>query len=655
VKSSFRREQRRRAGVAALVAAAVAALLAVLAGAGTASAADAPAHSLVLRRVDSTDPSKTLATFSYDGDANDVKGAKLTENGKAVKLAAEPQQVPAAQRGIVFVVDASASTDKTAVLAKSKEAINELVAKLPKGIPYALVSTGDQVSLVQRFTLDTNEFSKQVSQIKPFGEGALWGGVVRAVSQYDSEPTMLPTIVLLTDGVDKPTIPFSDAQAAVAGSGAQVFAVAVQGGPLTSEPKMLADSSAGGYLQTATAGDLSSLLVSLSPKVSGQYQVTYASSATQGVTNLDLSVGGVTVTNSYVPGSVATGASELARQTPVGRSGVQFFQNGLGKLLAVVLALVAAALAAFGLISVAFKEPTALDTAMRTYAEGYGSRAREDDDDEGDQPLAQTAFVQRAVELTGEFADRQGFLTKVEGALERANLPLRGPEAIFFTLAGTVLLTLLVGFATQDPIITIGLFFILALTPFAALSYMANKRKKEFEAQLPDMLQLLAGTLRAGYSIMQGVEAVSQEVDEPMGRELRRVVTEARLGRPLEEALDSVAERLESGDFAWAVMAIRIQREVGGNLSELLMTVAETMTQRERLRRDVRTLTAEGRISAYILGVMPVGIGFAMYLINPDYMRILFDENIGRVMLGTSLVLMVGGFAWLRQIVKIEV
>ena len=132
---------------------------------------------------------------------------------------------------------------------------------------------------------------------------------------------------------------------------------------------------------------------------------------------------------------------------------------------------------------------------------------------------------------------------------------------------------------------------------------MANRRRKQFLAQLPDMLQLLSGTLRAGYSLMQGVEAVSQEVGDPMGQELRRVVTEARLGRPLEEALDGVAERMDSPDFAWAVMAIRIQREVGGNLAELLMTVAETMTQRERLRRDVAALTAEGRISAIVLGL----------------------------------------------------
>jgi tight adherence protein B len=140
-----------------------------------------------------------------------------------------------------------------------------------------------------------------------------------------------------------------------------------------------------------------------------------------------------------------------------------------------------------------------------------------------------------------------------------------------------------------------------------------------------------------------------------MGRELRRVVTEARLGRPLEESLEAVAERMDSKDFAWAVMAIVIQREVGGNLSELLMTVAETMTQRERLRREVRTLTAEGRISAYVLGILPIGLAVAMRMLNPDYLNVLFEDSLGRILLGGSVVMMIGGFFWMQKIVKIEV
>jgi len=194
-----------------------------------------------------------------------------------------------------------------------------------------------------------------------------------------------------------------------------------------------------------------------------------------------------------------------------------------------------------------------------------------------------------------------------------------------------------------------------AIIPMATVSFLGGRRRKKFLGQLPDTLQLLSGTLRAGYSLMQGVEAVSQEVEDPMGHELRRVVTESRLGRPLEESLEGVAERMDSADFSWAVMAIRIQREVGGNLSELLLTVADTMTQRERLRRDVRALTAEGRVSAIVLALLPLGLGLAMFVINPAYTNKLIDTTLGNILLGSSIVMMIIGFLWMKKIIDIEI
>lgn len=140
-----------------------------------------------------------------------------------------------------------------------------------------------------------------------------------------------------------------------------------------------------------------------------------------------------------------------------------------------------------------------------------------------------------------------------------------------------------------------------------------------------------------------------------MGKELRRIVTEARLGRELEESMDGVAERMESADFGWAVMAIRIQREVGGNLAELLLTVQETMVQRERLRREVAALTAEGKISAYILGALPLGLGVFMTLANKEYMAPLFNTGVGQAMLGVSLLSVLIGFFWMWKTIQIEI
>jgi tight adherence protein B len=189
---------------------------------------------------------------------------------------------------------------------------------------------------------------------------------------------------------------------------------------------------------------------------------------------------------------------------------------------------------------------------------------------------------------------------------------------------------------------------------YAGIQLAAKRRLKAFEGQLPDTLQLLAGTLRAGYSLPQGLDAVSIEIADPMGHELRRAITEAQLGRELEDALANIAERLDSPDFAWAVMAIGIQREVGGNLAEVLLTVAETMIQRDRLRREVNALTAEGRVSAAILSMLPPGLGLVMWVMNPDYVGVLFSRTIGYVMVGLAVVSGLVGLAWMKKVITID-
>jgi tight adherence protein B len=288
---------------------------------------------------------------------------------------------------------------------------------------------------------------------------------------------------------------------------------------------------------------------------------------------------------------------------------------------------------------------------LSPYSDNYAVEAA----DEEQSNLGSSALIKRAVALTEQVAEQQGLLTRAEAALERANLPLRAGEALFVYLIiviASALLPLLL-WRNLVPVLLFGVIGV--LLPPAIVNYLAKRRRKKFMSQLPDTLSLLSGTLRAGYSLMQGVEAVSQEVDEPMGLELRRVITESRLGRPLEESLDASADRMDSPDFAWAVMAIRIQREVGGNLAELLMTVADTMIARERLRRDVAALTAEGRISAVILGGLPPALGLMMYVLNPEYTSVLFSDGLGIGMVILAVISMVVGFLWMRKIINIEI
>ena len=166
---------------------------------------------------------------------------------------------------------------------------------------------------------------------------------------------------------------------------------------------------------------------------------------------------------------------------------------------------------------------------------------------------------------------------------------------------------------------------------------------------------MLASTLKAGYSFIQGIDAVGNEAEEPLAGEFRRTVNEARLGKELDSALDDLAERVGSIDLLWAVVAIKIQREVGGNLAELLSTVADTMTARSRLRGEVRSLTAEGRASAGVLLLLPFGVGFAMYLLNPEYIATLWMQTLGLVAVGGALFSMLIGGLWMRKIIDINI
>jgi len=202
--------------------------------------------------------------------------------------------------------------------------------------------------------------------------------------------------------------------------------------------------------------------------------------------------------------------------------------------------------------------------------------------------------------------------------------------------------------------IAIALAVTAGVVPIVMLHRRRKGRLREFQMQLPATLNLLAGSMRAGFSFAQGLESVANEATQPTRRELQRVFTESRLGRPIEDALEDSANRMASVDMMWAVMAIRIQREVGGNLAELLDTVADTMTQRERLRLEIKSLTAEARFSGWILGLFPIAFAGVLYLVQPDYMSVLFQESIGIIAVICSAVMTFVGFIWLRKLLQIE-
>ena len=192
------------------------------------------------------------------------------------------------------------------------------------------------------------------------------------------------------------------------------------------------------------------------------------------------------------------------------------------------------------------------------------------------------------------------------------------------------------------------------LTPGLVVNFLIRRRRNAFAEQLPDLLQLLASSLLAGFSMLQALDAAVREASQPAAGEFSRALAEARFGAELEDCLDTVADRMGSDDLRWTVMAIRIQRGIGGNLAEVLSTTVSTIRERGFLRRHVHALSAEGRLSAYILIALPLAAGAYLFLTDPSYMRPLYTTGVGQFMLAGAFVLVVIGAVMMRQMIKVE-
>jgi tight adherence protein B len=253
------------------------------------------------------------------------------------------------------------------------------------------------------------------------------------------------------------------------------------------------------------------------------------------------------------------------------------------------------------------------------------------------------------------FAESRGFSERLDIELEAAGVSLRSGEFVVASAVACLVFGVIGAALLRSPILALVIAGIGGAFPTVLLRSALSKRADRLREQLPDVLTIMASSLRAGHSFLQSLDTVAKEIAQPAASEFQRVVAEIRLGRPAEDALESLAERVGSADFKWAVLAVNIQREVGGNLAEILDTVADTLRERAMLRRQIKVLTAEGRLSAWVLALLPFAIALYMYAVNPDYIGILFESVYGIIMIIVALVLLVLGILWMKKIVDIDV
>ena len=248
---------------------------------------------------------------------------------------------------------------------------------------------------------------------------------------------------------------------------------------------------------------------------------------------------------------------------------------------------------------------------------------------------------------------RYGWSQSLAVALEKAGLRIAPADFLIFVLSGA-LIALLFGFLIGG--LGIGLLFALA-APIGAkmlLNMRESRRRKSFANQLDDTLQLLAGGLRAGHSLLRAIDAVSREAESPTNEEFARIVNETRLGRDLNESLEQSAMRMRSEDFSWVAQAIGIHREVGGDLSGVLDEVGHTIRERNQIRRQVAGLAAEGKLSGYILVALPFVVIGILVLTSPAYIEKFVQSPIGFVMMGAAVVMLTVGALWMKKVVSLK-
>jgi tight adherence protein B len=238
-------------------------------------------------------------------------------------------------------------------------------------------------------------------------------------------------------------------------------------------------------------------------------------------------------------------------------------------------------------------------------------------------------------------------------ALEQAGMSIRLPDFVLVVGGATVALGTL-GFVLGGLLLGLVLFVAVPLGAKLLLGFRASRRQAAFADQLDDSLQLMAGSLRAGHSLLRAVDSVASEADAPTSEEFARIINETRVGRDLNDALDEVAQRMASDDFTWVAQAIAIHREVGGNLAEVLDAVSSTIRERNAIRRQVKALSAEGKLSAIVLMALPFGVSGFISVTNPSYLAKFTQSALGYALVAAAIVMLLVGALWLKKTVAIK-
>lgn len=642
----------RRRTVAVLLCLALAGLLL----SATAQRADGVGETAVdIIDVDSSDYPETVVTVSVSREFADQdlsNGAfALAEGGVPRDVTTEFLEKPIE---VILVIDTSGSMSGLP-LDSAKGAAVDFLSKIPEDANVAVVGFGQAPVIAAPLTTDRGVIVGAIGSLFADGETAMFDAVGAAVQQF-SETDAQRFVVLLSDGTDTVSAStYDDAAAALIGADSAFYAVelvAEQGS--VADLQRLSVEAGGRVLSTSDIGLLNDIYDAIAAQVANLYELTFQATS-QGPVEITVSVasGGALANTStvvelvpadYVPPPGGSTTADTAGTTesaaPVPEFVEETFLDKNGLMLGAGAMFLGLTLGLYYVVQ------------RSREADPRKALARLSDE-VTTSPGRFKGVAGRISAATGDVLERNDKESGINLALDRAGINMRPGEYVAL-LAGLCFAAVLMGTLMFNPLIGLVFAVVIALGGRQFVKYKGNKRSQKFGAQLGDTLLLLSSSLRAGYGVQQALNSVAEEAEEPTAEEFGRVVVETRIGRDLVDALEAVNERLGNEDFGWVIRAIAINRELGGDLAEILDNVGETIRDRVQLQGQVRALTAEGRLSALVLIALPIVVAGFIQMTNPTYINELFSNSSGHIALAFAGGMILVGSLWIKKIVNIK-
>lgn len=569
-------------------------------------------------------------------------------------LAQEPLEV-------LLVVDTSGSM-RGAPLEGAKEAAAGFVQAVPPTTLTAIMGFSTGADLVAGFGEDPAPALAALATLEASGETALYDAVIAALEAFPAESRGRPFIVLLSDGGDTvSTSSLADARDRLAEAEIGFYAVEL----VTEEsdrPALdaLAEVTTGRVVSAGDPNALAEVYDQIASELSNQLVVTYET-LRGGPVQLT-----ITIEDEGVR-AVGTSLFTLPGTTPITTTSVPQATTTIGIQQSTTTTLVA--LASYqGSGPGLFGSPWVLPAALAGFflvvltvfalALAPGGRPRSQlAGAERERFTASGGWLTRFADWSNWVAEavlrRGGRRSSLTRALDSAGLRLGAGELVVLSasagIVGMAVGVLLFGWLGALALGILGL-----AVPRFVVAILQQRRRQAFADELDGTVQLLAGSLRAGYGLLQSVATVSAEAPPPVNEEFSRIIVETRLGRDLVESLTALADRMDSRDFHWIAQAIDIQRSVGGDLAQILDTVSHTIRERNLIRRQVKALSAEGRASAYILIALPFLLAGLILVINPGFLAPLVETSAGKLAIGVGALLIVLGWLWIRRLIRLR-